>query len=101
MGTNDSPWGVCIPVYLMTCVPCAGFVGVRSELELELELELGPVVCGAVEEVMQLAREPCASARGERMFCSAEASWGVDELGIKSMQDVPACKAGVGKSMHV
>ena len=79
MGTNGSPWGVRVPVLDDVC---AGFVGARSELEL------GPValwrrLCG-------VSRTMYAKPRRDRTCCGIEITW-----------DVPACSAGVGKSVHV
>ena len=54
MGTNDC--GVCACLFLVMCVQCAGLAGAQSELEL------GPVVRGAMEEVIQPSFEPCTSA---------------------------------------
>ena len=74
-------------MFLDTCVRCAGFVGTRSELELQ------PLVRVAVEEVVGPSREPCTFAvpkPRERTYC-----------GIEATQDVPSCRAGVGKSVHM
>ena len=75
------------------CVRWAGFAGAWSEFKLTS----GPVACGVVEEVMQPAREICASALGEQMFCSAEATWEADMLRHQSHMGRATVQCGCGE----